>query len=236
MRRTLLCLALACAAPAAAQDAFLNMFNSASQAALKGVGGSITAAPKAPAAPATVKTLDFKSSPQVSQQVRELFIKTLVDAGKKNGKVTPQLEAQLRAEFNKIDIVKTYAQALEPKGFRMNNLATGVAVWLITSFEILNDGREYTDAQNRKVYDQLASAMSASPDVARMKDADKQKMTELLLWMTAFQLNDLAQAQAGVEGYSVEAVQAQARDLLQTFRLDPAQLAITDQGLTRRGQ
>lgn len=239
MRKTLATLTLLVAPVAHASSGFLGIFSSASKAALASVGGSVTAAPPATgttrANAAATRLLEYKRNPQITQQLRDQFIKTIVDAGRKTGKMTPALEQQFRAEFNKVDVVTAYGKALEPKGYKMTNVATGLAVWVITNFEILNDGQAFTDEQNRLVYRQFETAMAASPAVKKMTDADKQKINETLLWIAAFQTNDLEQAAQGAPGYSLESVQTQARELMKQLGIDPDRLQITDKGLTAKG-
>lgn len=236
MRNIFFAAVLGLASTAHAADPFMTMFSTAAQTALKGVGTAVTAPPRPAAAPAaSARGSQYTPSAQVSANVRQLFVQTLVNTGKASGTLTADNEAQLRRTFGQVDITASYREALEPLGYRMNDVATGLTVWVVSNFEILRGGQEYAPAQARRVYEQFAATFARQGALARLSDAEKQRMNELLLWLTAFQVNDLEQARRGTPGYSLDAVKAQARTLLSGFGLDPARLQITDQGLTGRG-
>lgn len=226
---------------ALAQDAFTNLFNSATQSALRSVGGAASTTSGSPAStPATAApaatVLEFKSSPQISAQMRETVLKALLDAARSNGKYTAAVEKQLRDTIGKTDIMKTYAPTLQSKGYKVNNLATAVTVWVMTSFGIIQ-GTDTTDAQDKAVFNQFQRAMSANAAIKKLSDADKQKAAEGLMWLTAFQYNDYQQAQKGAAGYDMDKVVSQTKELLNTYmHIDADQIRVTDTGLAAKTQ
>lgn len=234
MKHVLLALALGFASSSLAQG------NPASSSPLSSVFSNIVGQvkqgqtpPTAPSTAASDKTLTYKPSAKVSADVRKVFIDGLVALGKQNGTLTAANEQQLRAEFAKIDIAAEFQKALGPKGYDVNNVATALTLYVVSSFEILDD-MQTSEAQDRAAFEQFRGALKALPAMAAMSDADKQKFAEALMWMAAFQANDAELARTGAPGYTLAAVKAQVRSGLKSFNVDPALVRIGDKGLQAR--
>ncbi|WP_344983816.1 DUF6683 family protein [Deinococcus rubellus] len=218
---------------ASADDSFASLFSSVDTST---IGAAAAKAVNAPAnGPVTLKAFEYTPSARVSSDTRTLFINELVKQGQARGMMTPDKEKQLRAAFDKADVVKLWGAQLEPKGYKMNSLATATALWVAVSFQIMNDGQLNTDIQNNALLKQLQVAYSNSPEVVKLTDARKQKAAESLMWMAAFEDNDVTQARAGAKGYTMDAVKDYVSKLLINFKIDPAKFEIGDTGLHKKG-
>ncbi|WP_216326659.1 DUF6683 family protein [Deinococcus aestuarii] len=190
-------------------------------------------APAAAAAPANEKVLTYQPSPRVSSELRTQFVNGLITGAKQGGTLSAANERQLRDGLARVDIAAEYGKLLKPRGYDVYNVATALTLYVVSSFEVL-DGVQTTDAQDRATYEQFRGALLTIPGVARMTDADKQKFAEGLMWLTAFQSNDVEQAKKGTPGYSLEKVRAQIKGTLQGFRLDPDRIRLGEKGLQAR--
>lgn len=187
----------------------------------------------AAAAPANEKVLTYKPSPKVSNELRALFVGQLITGARQNGTLSAANERQIRDGFARVDIAAEYGKLLKPRGYDVYNVATALTLYVVSSFEVL-DGVQTTDAQDRATYEQFRGALLTIPNVARMTDTDKQKFAEGLMWLTAFQSNDVEQAQKGTPGYDLGKVKAQIRSTLQGFKLDPDRIRLGEKGLQAR--
>ncbi len=216
-----------------ADEGFMSLFSNTGQSAISGVTSSVTTAPSNGAI--NPKVFEYAPSGQVSTGLREEVLNVFLKAGRDQGKLTPDTEQKLRAEFSKLDIAKEIGKRLEPKGFKVNSLATATALWVKVSFEIMNGGIEISDAQSAALVKQFQVAYSKSPNVAKLSDTEKQRTSEMLMWMAAFQQFDFEQAKAGTKGWTMEAVKAYISKLLVNFKLNPDLLQIGDKGLQKKG-
>ncbi|WP_293910350.1 DUF6683 family protein [Deinococcus sp.] len=214
-----------------AEDSFASLFSSVDTSVISSAMGSAAAAPAGGAV--DTRASEYKPSAKVSSDTRELIVNVFIKAGKASGKLTPALEDKLRTAFSTFDVARAWGKSLEPKGFKMNSLATGTAIWVSVSFRIMS-GKESSDAQDAALLRQFQVAFS-KPAIAKMSDAEKQRNSELLMWMAALQDYDAGQLKAGAPGYTTQNVQKYIGDLLRTFKLDPAVFEIGDKGLQRKG-
>jgi hypothetical protein len=231
MNRFLCATALLLSASALAEDSFASLFSSVDTGVMSSVMGSAASSPAGGAVNA--KAFEYKPSAKISSDTRELIVNTFIKAGRASGKFTPALESKLRTAFSTFDVSKAWGTVLEPKGFKMNSLATGTAIWVSVSFRIMS-GKETSDAQEAALLRQFQVAFS-KPTVAKLSDAEKQRNAELLMWMAAFQDYDAEQLKAGAPGYTQANVQGYVGDLLRKFKLDPAVFEIGERGLQKKG-
>lgn len=178
----------------------------------------------------------FKPSAAVSEQVREEVIQQLAQAAGRKGmapQAQKQLQQQLRDAFGKVDIDKVIGDPLRKKGFDPHNVVTATTYWLLTNYSIAQEVVS-TDTQNKAVLAQMRERMDASPDLAAMGHAQKQRMAEGLYWFALLQQFAQEQAQKGVAGYERQAVAQDAGDALKVFGIDAERLRLSDQGLVPR--
>jgi len=183
--------------------------------------------------PVSDKLLSFKPSSKVSADIRNTFINGFIAQGQRNGTLTPALEKQVRDGFGKVDIAAEYQKLLGPKGFDVYNVVTAMTLYVVSAFQILDD-LETTDATDRAIYEQFKKAFGGVPAVAKMSDADKQNFAEALMWLTAFQANDLEQAKKGTNGYTLENVKESVSSSLKGFKIDPERIQVGEKGLEAR--
>jgi hypothetical protein len=233
MKRTNLKISLATAlllSAARADDSFASLFSSVDTNVISSVTGGVTS--NAASGVINAKAFEYVPSAKVSSDTRTMIVNVFLKAGKASGKLTPEIESKLKVAFSKFDVAKAWGKSLEPKGFKMNSLATGTAIWVSVSFRIMS-GKETTDAQDAALLKQFQVAFSR-PTVAKLSDAEKQRNSELMMWMAAFQDYDAGQVKAGAPGYSTENVQEYVGSLLSKFKLDPAVFEIGDKGLQKK--
>jgi len=183
--------------------------------------------------PVSDKLLTYKPSSKVSADIRNTFINGLVAQGQKTGTLTLALEKQVRDGFSKVDIAAEYQKLLGPKGYDVYNVVTAMTLYVVSAFQILDD-LETTDATDRAIYEQFKKAFGGVPAVAKMSDADKQNFAEALMWLTAFQANDLEQAKKGTNGYTLENVKESVSSSLKGFKIDPERIQVGEKGLEAR--
>ena len=189
----------------------------------------------APAAPAVSdKLLTYKPSSKVSTELRNTFVNTLVAEAKKRGSLTPTNEKQLRDGFAKVDIAAEYQKALGPKGYEVTNIVTAMTVYVVQSFQVMDDLTTTSDELDRATYEQFKKAFSKVSALGKMSDAEKQKFAEGLLWLAAFQDNDLVQAKKGTKGYTLENVKESVKSTLLGFKIDPDKIQLGEKGLEAR--
>ena len=63
---------------------------------------------------------------------------------------------------------------------------------------------------------------------------EKQKFAEGLMWLIAFQVNDLEQAKQGAKGYTLENVKESVKTTLKSFKIDLDSVRIGAKGLEAR--
>jgi len=200
------------------------------------IAGQVKSGPVVPPASAGAaddRVLAYKPSANVTAEVRSTFVNGLIARAKERGALNAATEKQVRDEFAKVDVAAEYQKVLKPKGYDVYNVATALTLYVVSSLEILDDVTT-TDAQDRATYEQFRAALKTIPALATMSDADKQKFSEALLWLTAFQANDAEQARAGTANLTLADVKAQVRETLKSFNLDPALVKIGAKGLQAR--
>jgi len=130
-----------------------------------------------------------------------------------------------------MNIMQTVGTALEAKGYPKYSLATGLAFFLVVNFEIVY-GKEFTDKQSSALLKQLEENIVTSwPNIAQLDDANKQEITETLMWTGTMMFQ-------GNQNISDEAGRKSARDssrgLLKQLNFDPDRFILTDQGLVAK--
>jgi len=170
----------------------------------------------------------FNYDPGISPKVREWFINTLVEIGKQAGTLDAKQESDLHLLLGEIDIMETIGGALKSKGHPPHSLATASAYWLVSLLEVVHN-QSFTEQQYTAVLRQLEQTM-VSPEYDRMSDAEKQALSERLMWEAL--LHSVQWKQARENGQSTEAVSAIARGLLLNhLDIDANLITVGDQGL-----
>lgn len=216
---------------------------------LPSISGSLENQSKAPSQPAAgkqptlssatkdglnnPKAYEFAYSPQISMKVRDEVIQELVNLGKRKGTMDAKAEQQLRAHFGNIDLIKSLEPTLKAKGYNINSTATGLAFWLLTNYSIIH-GITTTDTQNNAVLKQMQERISATPALADMNDAQRQRTSEALIWFASLQQYAYEEAQKGSAGFDMKTTTDDARQALKSFGIDADRITLTDQGIMPR--
>ena len=191
-----------------------------------GEGSGATVTPEAAAVDGDIFTYEY--NPQVSEEVRKLFVDTLTQAG-----VVADVEAlQLGLQQITPDVMQEFVDSIFPgEGFKANNMVDVIAMSIISNFFIVQQLDQTTVEADLAVRDLFKVAFSNTPKLTALSDAEKQLFSELFMLSLMFLANDLQQAQQGSPGYAMEDVIAGATQNLQGFGLDPRLLELTDTGL-----
>ncbi len=170
----------------------------------------------------------YQYDPKVSEEVRELFVETLNQAG-----LVSNAEALLIG-LQQItpDVMQEFVDSLFiEEGFQANNMVDVIAMSIISNFFIVQQLEQTTVEADLAIRDLFKVAFSSTPELAELSDTEKQLFTELFMLSLMFTANDLQQAQQGTPGYDMEDIIAAATQNLQNFGLDPRLLELTDSGL-----
>lgn len=153
----------------------------------------------------------------------------------------PQGAQELAATFQSTDIVAEFDRGMRGYGLSGNDLADAftaywVVNWMVAN-EIPGDGsRNPSRNEIQAVRDQLALAMTRNPGVSSMDAAQRQELTESLIYN--FMILDAAHTQASRPGN-----EAAFRELSDVWRLhgrrilgvDLRELELTEEGFRHRG-
>jgi|GEM_PF-2568951 len=181
---------------------------------------------------ASSQGLYFRYDPSLSPKVRERFIQIIADIGRQAGTLDADKENDLHLLLNEIDIMDLVGNALQAKGHPPHNVATATAYWLVSLLEVVHN-QEFTDQQHTAVLRQLEQSL-ASPEAVqeytKMSDAEKQALSERLMWEALMQ--SMIWKQARETGEGLETVSAISHGLLRNYLdIDANQVTVGDGGL-----
>lgn len=154
----------------------------------------------------------------------------------------PQAARELEAAFRRTDIVEEFDRGMREFDLSGNDLADAFTAYWVLNWMVVNgipsgeEARSPSHDEVRAVRDQLALAMTRNPGVQSMDAAQRQEMTESLIYN--FMILDGAHMQASRPGN-----EAAFRELSDVWRLhgqrilgvDLRELELTARGFERRG-
>ena len=189
-------------------------------------GGTAVTPEEAAAVDGDIFTYEY--NPQVSEEVRKLFVETLTQAG-----VVVDAEAlQLGLQQITPDAMQGFVDTIFPgEGFQANNMVDVIAMSIVSNFFVVQQLEQTTVEADLAVRDLFKVAFSSTPKLTELSDSEKQLFSELFMLSLMFLANDLQQAQQGTPGYVMEDIIAGATQSLQGFGFDPRLLELTDTGL-----
>lgn len=167
----------------AAQDFGMGFFNDSiditnayvAQSAMASVANvkPLTAPP-----PATIVSavIEFESDRKVSARVRERFRDQLVRA---NPDRAADIDAALEQNW-----LREFAPEMALNGLDANNLADANTAYLVASWALVNNVELIHPRAIVSVRDSMRAAVSNSPEVLAMSNADKQEAAEILIYNT----------------------------------------------------
>lgn len=186
-------------------------------------------APAAPTSGQAPARLDFTISPAVMRDTNDRILQTL-------SKASPGQDlAPLRQALDAGTLQAEFARLLGTAGFSATNLADVLTGYLVISWEVVNgeDSRSHAPGYT-VVRDRLGASLAASPAVARMTDADKQRAAEtmaVLAMLAAVSRDGLSRS--GDAG-RLQQLQEGVREAALRFGVDLSRLAFTDGGFVPR--
>jgi hypothetical protein len=172
-----LCLGVSVAPPAAAQGVFdmgtlTNTISTTAntQAEQKRAGQAI-ATPSA----AAISALNYSPSLDIRRQNIAKFV-----AGLKA--MNPDAVAQMEQLFAQVNVIDEMGKAIAPYGLKTSNIADAYTVYFMTAWMSAN-GRtdDNTNEQVAGTRQMAVNALTASPEIGKLSDADKQSFAEALL-------------------------------------------------------
>ena len=189
-----------------------------------GEGGTPTVTPQQTAAvdPAQFEyTYDPSLVPQVQAQVLAILPDTL--------------ESRAAAQSILDQLTLEQQQAIMAEGFpdgtwSATNMVDVISAAVLTAYGVLQNLENTTPEQDAAVRDLFRVAF-ANTDLPNLSDADKQLATEPLLIATIITAAQYGQAREGAQGFSLTDLQEGAKQVLQTFGLDPQFFTLGANGL-----
>ena len=119
-------------------------------------------------------TTTYRASPQVSARVLDSYSRRLATSlGPVNGPRTAE-------ELRRGDPLRRWSQLVGADGLRSGDLADALAGWWVLSWVVAN-GADSNRAQALGAREQARAVLAASPSLARLDDARRQEMAEVLM-------------------------------------------------------
>lgn len=126
----------------------------------------------------------YTHSGSVTSQVNRQMIASLRQSLQANGKLTAQAERELNQLANS-NLIGKVKNALKKDGYEPNRVATAMAYWVVINYGI-SQRADLSQLKAHAMVNQLKEALG--DDMAKMSDADKQKMADTLYWYGSLQM------------------------------------------------
>jgi len=185
---------------------------------------------QAPVAPAVEidtsppAALDFRPDAEVTRTVNARFADLL-------GSLQPDKRDQIAAELDSGALQAKFAQLLASYGYSSRNLADVMTAYLIIAWEVVHnqDATRYINGIGT-VHVSMRKALSRSPSVRDLSDAQKQELAETLgnLTMLAAVAKNALVQRGDTDNLAL--LQENVRTTTQKFGVDLASVQLTDQG------
>lgn len=169
----------------------------------------------------------YAYSAEVSRAFEREFIEALIAQARQNNALNADMEAKIRGMEN-WDYVRHVREAFQAKGHHPDNIATAMGFWLAVTYGTIHNV-EGTSVDTDALQDELEIAMSRDKDLQAKDDAQKQRIAENLLWLSAVQI--LLLEEAGDNAQARQSVAQLARDNLQGYGIDPDRVKLDSGGL-----
>lgn len=191
-----------------------------------GLANAFTAepGPGRPAAPVDSAVLTYRPSAAVRKANFAAFVE-------KSRASDPDGAAKLAELFRTTDVIGMAEGWMRPYGMVPSNAADAAAVYLTTAWLATQGSSDDPDpVEMRAVRDQMASAMSATPEFRAATDAQKQELSEAMIVQAILvtQFVEMAKKQPGLMAPVKDAV---ARGAQSTFGFDLRSMQLSERGL-----
>lgn len=168
--------------------------------------------------------LDFRPDASVTRTVNARFATLL-------GNLQPDKRDQIASEFDSGALQAKFSELLTSYGYSSLNLADVMTAYLIIAWEVVHnkDATRYLNGIGI-VHNSMRSALSHSPNVGALSDAQKQELAETLgnlTMLAAVAKNTLVQRG---DTQSLGLLQENVRTTTQKFGIDLGTVQLTEQG------
>lgn len=189
---------------------------------------SRTASVTTPSKPTSIAHLNYAQNAQLSNDIKNKVIASILQFARKKGRLKPETEAEVRSKLGEINIVRQFTPEIAKHNLNPNNPATAVTTFLAVGFAILQDRDSLTDAQIRGINRQMATAMAAT---TRTSDADMQRFSENLYWTALVNLFDWNNTRNGMPGFTSATLKQSVSQTMRQIGFDPADWRVGPTGL-----
>lgn len=172
------------------------------------------------------KAYQYTFSQAVSDEVEQNFIQSLLDHAKSLNALDAAAEQKIR-RMQKWNFIPYVRQKIN-NGKGKDNAAQAMAFWLLINYGTISKAQN-KDISTSNLVDQLETSMSKSKSILEMSDADKQRFSEKLLWLSLIQI--ITQEEAGNDPAKLQAAAEQARKNLRDLGINPDTMSVGKDGL-----
>lgn len=180
-----------------------------------------------PAGPApSVAAMTFKPA----MDIRKQNVTAFVDVMKK---VNADGGAQLEQAISQIDIIDEIGKGIAPYGLRTDSIVDAYAMYMINAWMAAN-GRtdDNTKEQADGTKNMVMATFSATPDLAKLSEEDKQKFAEGMI-LNAFLYSGMLEA-TKTNPEALVNVKKEVRDAAKLLSIDLDLFEMTANGLVRK--
>ena len=172
--------------------------------------------------------LRVSSDPRISAQVKDQFRQQLIQAN------APQRAAIERALAK--DWLQGYRREVaQPNGLDSQNLADSMTAYTVAAWAIVHQQMQISPRAVTSVRDTLRSNLAANPALAKMSAAERQVLSEQLIYQTVLIMANRTEIQRTGNSALAQAAASHYRQAARTgMQLDLDQLALTQQGFIER--
>jgi len=168
--------------------------------------------------------LDFRTDAAVTRSVNARFTDLL-------GSLQPDKREQIAAELDAGTLQAKFSELLASYGYSSRNLADVMTAYLIIAWEVVHnqDATRYLNGIGI-IHNEMKAALSRSPNVRDLSDAQKQEVAETLgnlTMLAAVAKNTLVQRG---DTATLNLLQENVRTTTQKFGVDLGSVRLTDEG------
>ncbi len=175
---------------------------------------------------ASVAAMTFKPSMDVRKQNVTAFIDVMK-------KVNAEAGAQIEQAISQIDLIDEIGKGIAPYGLRTDSIVDGYTLYMINAWMAAN-GRtdDNTKEQAEGTKNMVMATFSASPELAKLSDEDKQKFAEGMI-LNAFLYSGMLES-AKANPQAMVTVKKEVKDAAKLLSIDLDLFEMTANGLVRK--
>ena len=141
----------------------------------------------------------------------------------------PTERQQLRQLFDATK--QAFEKEVAAKG-RSNNLPAAFTFFIASTVTVYRDDPEPSDQAIDKLWDGMSGALTETPEMANLSDAEKQQLYDMLVAFSGFVLAGYMEAKTSGDADTLKVFQTLSGELIRTvLKTDPATLRFSKNGL-----